>query len=120
MFLLDLPRLRLLIPNLLRGLRRLERLLDLGLELGDSPTGVPAGDDGMGDNWPRELELGRIPRSLGLLAGNDADDDGGGAAAVVSPAVEDTVDVDTMEGGGDGVVERAVDDDEGGASDGVD
>ena len=51
------------------------------------------------------------------MAGNDADDEGGGAAGV-SPAVEETV--DTMEGGGDGVVERAVDDDEGGASDGVD
>ena len=83
-------------------LNRLERLLDLGRELGDSP-GEVTGEERMGDRG-RPLP-GMMLSSRGLLAPEPGGPDTAvGVAEAARPAMEDTV--DTMEGGGDGVMDR--------------
>ena len=85
--------------SLLRGLRKLERLVDLGLEPGDSP-GV-LGLDCMGDR-DRPPAEGRMFSSLGLLE-LEAGGWLAGVEEVVRPAVEETV--ETRDGGGEGVTD---------------
>ena len=84
---------------MLRGLRKLERLVDLGLEPGDSPGVV--GLDCMGERDLPPAE-GRMFSSLGRL-----EEEGGwwleGVEEVVRPAVEETV--ETRDGGGEGVTD---------------
>ena len=104
---LDLPRewLEVKLASLLRPplmLNKLERLLDLGRELGDSP-GEVTGEERMGDRG-RPFP-GMMLSSRGLLAPEPGGPDTAvGVAEAARPAVEDTV--DTMEGGGDGVMDR--------------
>ena len=64
-------------------------------------VGVPTGDDGIGDRGRVELDPGRMFSNLGLRGGPD--DTGVGTAEDVSPAAEDTV--ETIDGGGDGVID---------------
>ena len=88
------------LANLLRGLNRLERL-DFGLAFGDSVVGVLTGDEGIGDKGLLEADPGRMFNNLGLRGGPE--DTGVGVAEDVNPAVDDTV--ETIEGGGDGVMD---------------
>ena len=85
--------------SLLRGLRKLERLVDLGLEPGDSPGVV--GLDCMGERARPPVE-GRMFNSLGRLE-VEAGSWLAGVEEVVRPAVEETV--ETREGGGEGVTD---------------
>ena len=85
--------------SLLSGLRKLDRLVDLGLEPGDSPGVVGLDCMGERDRPPAE---GRMFNSLGRLELED----GcwlAGVEEVVRPAVEETV--ETREGGGEGVTD---------------
>ena len=85
--------------SLLRGLRKLDRLVDLGLEPGDSPGVVGLDCMGERDRPPAEgrmfNSLGRLELEVGCWLA--------GVEEVVRPAVEETV--ETKEGGGEGVTD---------------
>ena len=85
--------------SLLRGLRKLERLVDLGREPGDSPGVVGLDCMGERDRPPAEGRMfnsrGRLEVELGCWLE--------GVEEVVRPAVEETV--ETREGGGEGVTD---------------
>ena len=84
---------------MLSGLRKLDRLVDLGLEPGDSPGVVGLDCMGERDRPPAE---GRIFNSLGRLE-LEVGCWLAGVEEVVRPAVEETV--ETREGGGEGVTD---------------
>ena len=86
---------------MLSGFNRLERLEDFGLELGESAGDV--GEAGTGDRGRLAAAFCMMLSNRGRLAG--ALDKDIGVADVASPAVEDTV--ETMEGGGEGVIDLA-------------
>ena len=89
------------LASLLSGFNRLERLEDFGLELGESAGEV--GEAGTGDRGRLAAAFCMMLSKRGRLAG--ALDNDVGVADVARPAVEDTV--ETMEGGGEGVIDLA-------------
>ena len=89
------------LASLLSGFNRLERLEDFGLELGESAGEV--GEAGTGDRGRLAAAFCMMLSNRGRLAG--ALDSDVGVADVARPAVDDTV--ETMDGGGEGVIDLA-------------